>query len=374
MMYKHDQRVVMTLDAGGTNFVFSAIKEYQEVVTAVQMLAVPDDLNQCLEVLVEGFNQVKQQLTEQPVAISFAFPGPADYENGVIGDLGNLPAFRGGVALGSFLEKKFGIPVYINNDGNLFAYGEALAGGLPIMNQYLKVSGSSKRFQNLIGITLGTGFGSGVVIDSELLKGDNGCGGDVWNLPNAFYKDKIAEESVSIRAVKREYAELTGNEEDRLLTPKEICEIADGVKEGNQVAAIKSFERLGKAAGDAIAYALAFIDGLVVVGGGVAGAYRHIFPALTGVLNERLTTFTGMCFPRLQMTVYDMTDPSQAKMILQPEVVRVKVPGIEHEVDYRVRKSVAITVSSLGTNRAISLGAYVFALHELDKMDVTNEQ
>lgn len=368
-MYKHDQRIVMTLDAGGTNFVFSAIKGYQEVVTAVRMEAVPNDLNSCLEVLIEGFRQVKQQLSEEPVAISFAFPGPADYENGVIGDLGNLPAFRGGVALSAFLEEAFGIPIFINNDGNLFAYGEALAGGLPAMNRYLEAGGSNKRFRNLIGITLGTGFGSGVVIDSELLKGDNGCGGDVWDLPDAFDKGKIAEESVSIRAVKRVYAELTGNEHDRLLTPKEICEIADGVRSGNQEAAMKSFERLGRAAGDAIGYALAFVDGLVVVGGGIAGAYRHIFPALVSVLNERLTTFTGACFPRLQMVVYDMTDPCRAEKILEPEVLRVKVPGAEREVNYRVRKSAAVMVSALGTNRAISLGAYVFALHELDKRE-----
>lgn len=367
-MYEHDQRIVMTLDAGGTNFVFSAIRGCREIVVPVLMQAVAHDLDQCLATLVEGFERVKQQLAASPVAISFAFPGPADYENGVIGDLGNLPAFRGGVALGPFLADTFGIPVFINNDGNLFAYGEALAGGLQEINRYLKAGGSNKRFKNLIGITLGTGFGAGVVIDGELLKGDNGCGGDVWNLPNLYFKDKIVEESVSIRAVKRVYAELTGNEEDRQLTPRDICEIADGTRVGNREAAIRSFSTLGRAAGDAIAYALAFMDGMVVVGGGVAGAYKHIFPALVEVLNDKLTMLSGAQVPRLQMTVWDMTDDRQAKNLLAPEMVRVKVPNGEREVDYRIRKSGAITVTSLGTNRAIGLGAYVFALNELDKV------
>lgn len=364
----------MTLDAGGTNFVFSAIRGYQEIVTAVQSEAVPHDLNRCLEVLVNGFEQVKQQLTEEPVAISFAFPGPADYENGVIGDLGNFPAFRGGVALGPFLAERFGIPVFINNDGNLFAYGEALAGALPEMNRYLKAGGSTKRFKNLIGITLGTGFGAGVVIDGGLLSGDNGCGGDVWNLPGLYFRDKIVEESVSIRAVKRVYAELTGNEQDRQLTPKEICQIADGTKEGKQEAAIKSFDTLGRAAGDTIAYALAFIDGMVVIGGGVAGAHKHILPGLVEVLHEKLTTLDGNQVARLQMMVWDMTDACQAKRIVEPEVLQVKIPGTEREVDYRIRKSIAITITSLGTNRAISLGAYVFALHELDRGNTLKER
>ena len=56
-------------------------------------------------------------LNEPPVAISFAFPGPADYKRGIIGDLGNLPSLRGGIALGPMLEAEFGIPVFINNGG-----------------------------------------------------------------------------------------------------------------------------------------------------------------------------------------------------------------------------------------------------------------
>ena len=88
----------MTLDAGGTNFVFSAIQGNKEVVTPIILTACPEDLDLCLQTLVFGFRQVEQQLEQKPVAISFAFPGPADYVDGVIGDLPNFPAFRGGVA------------------------------------------------------------------------------------------------------------------------------------------------------------------------------------------------------------------------------------------------------------------------------------
>ena len=170
-MYEHDERIVMTLDAGGTNFVFSAIQGCREIVEPICLPAASDDLERCLSVLVEGFLEVEKRLPKLPVAISFAFPGPADYEHGIIGDLPNFPAFRGGAALGPYLREQFGIPVFINNDGNLFAYGEALAGTLPEVNKRLKEAGSSKVYKNLLGITLGTGFGAGVVIDS--LTGDN---------------------------------------------------------------------------------------------------------------------------------------------------------------------------------------------------------
>jgi len=105
----HDERVVMTLDAGGTNFLFSAIRGFKEITTPILKKAVTDDLPRCLSVLVEGFQEVKNNLSVEPVAISFAFPGPADYQNGVIGDLPNFPAFRGGVPLAAFLEEHFGI-------------------------------------------------------------------------------------------------------------------------------------------------------------------------------------------------------------------------------------------------------------------------
>ena len=197
-MYEYDKRVVLTLDAGGTNFVFSAIQGNNEMISPIGLPAVSDNLDECLEVLVKGFDRVIAAIPVPPVAISFAFPGPADYENGIIGDLPNFPSFRGGVALGPFLKHKYGIPVFIENDGNLFAYGEALSGALPMINRELSLAGCSREYKNLIGITLGTGFGAGVVINKVLLTGDNGCGGDIWLMRNKKYPDMLAEESVSI--------------------------------------------------------------------------------------------------------------------------------------------------------------------------------
>ena len=129
MGYASDPRVVLTLDAGGTKFAFSAVQSERLVVEPVTLPSNAHDLKRCLETIVLGFTKVREKAPVPPAAISFAFPGPADYPNGIIGDLGNLPGFRGGVALGPMLEEKFGIPVFMNNDGDLFVYGEAIGGG-----------------------------------------------------------------------------------------------------------------------------------------------------------------------------------------------------------------------------------------------------
>jgi glucokinase len=121
------------------------------------------------------------------VAISFAFPGPADYANGIIDNSNNLPAFQGGVPLKSILEEEFGLPVYINNDGDLFAYGEALGGILPEINAQLEASGSPKRYKNLFGFTLGTGFGGGFVSNGQLITGDNVTAAEVWLFSNRHH-------------------------------------------------------------------------------------------------------------------------------------------------------------------------------------------
>jgi len=121
-----------------------------------------------------------QEVKQKPVTISFAFPGTADYTRGIIGDLPNLPAFRGGVPLKYILEEDLGLPVFINNDGDLFAYGEALGGILPDINAGLEAAGSPKRYRNLVGFTLGTRFGGGFVLDGQLIIGDNSTASEVW--------------------------------------------------------------------------------------------------------------------------------------------------------------------------------------------------
>lgn len=362
-MYTNDKRIVMTLDAGGTNFVFSAIQGGKEIVTPITLPANAGQLGICLENLITGFSGILESLPEKPVAISFAFPGPADYPAGIIGDLPNIPSFRGGVALGPFLEEKFGIPVFINNDGNLFAYGEALTGVLPEINKRLKEAGSIKQYKNLLGVTIGTGFGGGVVLNGELLLGDNAAGGDVWCLKNKKYPQCIVEESVSIRAVRRVYRELSGDE--TLLEPKDIFDIAEGTRSGNQNAAKEAFAELGEMAGDTIASAITLIDGLVVIGGGLSGAARYIIPALLKELNSTIGKLDGERFSRLQMKAYNLDDEEQFEEFAKGKAIKIPVPGTDKTIDYDPLKRIGITVSKQGTNCSVSMGAYVYALNHL---------
>ena len=291
--YINDERIVMTLDAGGTNFVFSAVQANEEIIEPVYLPSNATDLEKCLETITRGFSRVKDMIPAEPAAISFAFPGPTDYPAGIIGNLTNLPAFRGGVALGPMLEEQFKIPVYLNNDGDLFVYGEAIAGFLPYLNNLLEEKDSPKRYRNLFGVTLGTGFGGGIVYDGQLYLGDNSAAAEIWCLRNKLHPDSFAEEGASIRAVQRVYMNKSGLAENDPPSPKNIFEIGTGKKEGNRQAALEAFKALGVVVGDALANSITLLDAPIVIGGGLVGAASLFLPALVDEMNSHLLNMDG---------------------------------------------------------------------------------
>lgn len=355
----------MTLDAGGTNFRFAATRAGQPVTETVALPANGADLQQCLANVIDGFTRVKALCPAAPDAISFAFPGPADYPAGIIGDLTNLPGFRGGVALGPLLQEKFGIPVFINNDADLFVYGEALGGFLPYVNGLLEKAGSPKRYKNLFGITLGTGFGGGIVRNGELFIGDNSMAGEIHSLRNKLQPTMDVEEGACIRAVRRVFAEQTGIAFDQAPEPKDIYAIATGERAGNQAAAQESFRRLGEVAGDALANALTLIDGLAVIGGGVSGAWPLFLPAVVAELNSLYTGPAGNTYRRLNQPVFNLEDAAQREVFLKGETRTITVPGSTRTVQYDPSQRLGVGMSRLGTSEAVALGAYAYALQQL---------
>lgn len=359
----NSQKIVVTLDAGGTNFVFGAMCDGKPIGDSLTLPSMAHDLDLCLGTLIKGFEQTISSLPYAPVAISFAFPGPADYRNGVIGGfLPNFPSFRDGVALGPMLEEHFGIPVFINNDADLFAYGEAMGGALPRINRMLEEAGSAKRYRNLLGFTFGTGFGFGFVMDGRLNLGDNSCV-ETFCLKHRDHPEFIVEDGIAIRAVKRVYRELSGD--DRELEPKDIYNIAEGILEGNAEAAKEAFATQGRVAGDAMATAVTLMDGVIVIGGGLAGASKYFMPALLEEMRSKIKTMSGDSLNRVQMNVYNLDNKTEFEQFARGNSTKIKVYGSDKYVTYDPEKRVGITISDIGASNAVSLGAYLYAIDNI---------
>ncbi len=367
MDYKTDKRIVLTLDAGGTNFVFSAVQSNREIIEQVRLASRGDNLGESLKTIIRGFEKVISLIEGNPSAISFAFPGPADYEKGIIHDLENLPGYKGGIPLKQMLEEKFSLPVFVNNDGNLFAYGEAISGFLPYINRLLEEAGSPKRYKSLFGITLGTGFGAGFVCEGKLLIGDNSNAAEIWLLKNKFGENINVEEDASIRGVKRFYSVESGIKIENTPEPKDIYEIAIGNKEGDKEAAVKSFKKLGEVVGDALSNAITLFDAPVVIGGGLSGAYPIFLPEIVKEMRSEYELYSGKKVRRLEAEVYNLEEEKDKNSFLKGKHKKAKIPFSEKTVEYDPLKRIGIGISKLGTSRAVSIGAYAFALNNLDK-------
>lgn len=355
--------IVVTLDAGGTNFVFAAMTDGKVIGQPLTQPSSAHDLDLCIKTLIRGFREVIETLPEKPAAISFAFPGPADYRNGIIGGyLPNFPSFRDGVALGPILQREFNIPVFINNDADLFAYGEAMGGALPRINKKLEEAGSNKRYHNLLGYTFGTGFGFGFVMDGKLNRGDNSCV-ETFCLKHRDNANIIVEDGVAIRAVKRVYKELSNDE--RELEPRDIYNIAEGNLDGNIEAAKEAFATLGRVAGDAMATAVTLMDGVIVIGGGLAGASKYFMPALIEEMRGKISTLSGDSLNRVQMSVYNLDNEEEFAKFAKGNSTKIKVYGSDEEVVYDPEKRVGITISDIGASNAVSLGAYLYAIDNI---------
>lgn len=359
------ESLILTLDGGGTTFNFAAVRNSKPVGQIFSLPAHAHDLDLSLDSMVEGFSRLIKSTDHLPKAISIAFPGPADYKNGVIGNAPNLPAYRGGVALGPFLQDQFNLPVFINNDGDLFTLGESTFGMLPYVNKLLEESGQSMRYHNLIGITLGSGLGAGITVYGKVLTGDNNAAAEGWKIRNKRHSYTGVEDTVSSRSLQRMYAEQIAIDPSGAPEPAIIYDIAMGRAGGVREAAVESYLRYGEVLGDAIAHLITMADGLVVIGGGISGAYPLFSRSMFDELNSHFIKLNGKKDRRLIQQVFDLESKYHRELFLNDESKEVSVPRSSETVKYRDRKKTGVGLSRLGTSEAIALGAFQFAIGQL---------
>ncbi|MEO7121416.1 MAG: ROK family protein [Ginsengibacter sp.] len=190
-------------------------------------------------------------------SIGIGVPGLIDTENKIVYDVVYIPSWKE-VPLQQWMEDRYQVPVYINNDANCFALGEYYFG-------------KGKGYHSLIGLTIGTGLGSGIVINNKLYEGKNGGAGEFGMVD---YIDKTFEFYASGQFFNNVYN-----------TDGEI--VFENAKKGN-VEALKMYEEMGMHLGNAIKMMLYSLDvELIVIGGSV----RHAFPYFSEAMLKQLKTF-----------------------------------------------------------------------------------
>ena len=191
-------------------------------------------------------------------------------------------------------------------------------------------------------------------------------GGEIWLLRNKLSPEENAEEYASIRGVQRVYAKQAGIKKEDAPSPKDIFEIAVGKLKGNKKAATEAYKQMAQVVGDAISNAVTLLDGLVVIGGGLAGAASLFMPFLIDEMNGSFTKSDGTKIKRLMADIYNLENENELQKFTKSEAREIEVYGTNKKVTYDPSRRIGVGISKLGTSKAISIGAYAFALFKLD--------
>ena len=266
-----DKPYVIGMDMGGTNTVFGVVDTRGNVISksAIKTASHPEDVNLYInDIYVEmmklintagGIDKIK--------GIGIGAPN-GNYYTGNIEFAPNLP-WKGVIPFANLMADKFGIPAALTNDANAAAVGEM-------------TYGAAHGMKNFIMITLGTGVGSGIVIDGKVVYGHDGFAGELGHVNVMRNNGRLCgcgrtgclEAYASATGVARSAREIleTSTKESLLrnipvadITSKDVF---DAAMEGDEVAK-EIFSFTGKILGEAFADFVAFSapEAIVLFGG-----------------------------------------------------------------------------------------------------------
>lgn len=259
------------VDIGGTNLRGALFSAAGEVLHRFRSLSVIDAGREpFLASLGEGLDSllgIADALGLSVQAVGVGVPGLIDC-HGLVHSSVNLPPLAG-LQLRETLEARLGVPVRCANDANLIALGESS-------------SGAGQGLDSLMVITIGTGLGSGLILNRQLWEGSRGFAAEFGHVtvepdgyPCPCGNRGCLEQYVSATALTRMGGGLAADELARL------------ARDGNPDAQ-RLFEQVGRYLGIALAGLLNTLnlDG-IVIGGGVSASYDLLEPALLQELHQR---------------------------------------------------------------------------------------
>lgn len=161
---------VVGIDIGGTNTVFGVVDARGTIIDSGSIKTAKHDKVE--DYVNELYGQLfalleKNDVVDKIAGIGVGAPN-GNYFNGTIEFAPNLP-WRGVLPLAQMLTDRFGIPVALTNDANAAAIGEM-------------TYGAARGLKDFIMITLGTGVGSGIVVNGQLVYGHDGFAGELGHV------------------------------------------------------------------------------------------------------------------------------------------------------------------------------------------------
>lgn len=206
-------------------------------------------------ILSEIISTIKSVYNSSVKGIGVGVPSLVDVKKGIVYKPTNVPSWNK-VYLKDILQEKFHTPTFVNNDANCFALGE-------------KYFGVAKEYDNIAVLTIGTGFGVGIIIDGKLYSGKNAGAGEFCSIP---YRDHDYEYYCSTKYFEEKY----GLKSEVLLSRAQK----------NDKIALAIYEFFGVDLGNAIKTILYALDpDAIVIGGRLSVAYNFFYETMIKTIN-----------------------------------------------------------------------------------------
>lgn len=284
------KQITLGIDIGGTTTTLGFVDKEGNILNEVEFPTnAKEHVTSYLPRLYSTINKLKTEIKEEYEWLGIGIGAPnANYYNGTIENPPNLAWGGGVINFTELLEKEYSIPCVLTNDANAAAIGEM-------------TFGATKNMKNFVLITLGTGLGSGIIVNGELVYGHTGFAGELGHLivnPDGRVcgdgRRGCLEAYVSVTGIRRTVAKLLAdsthysdlrNISYNQLTGKMIYEAA---LKGDHIA-IEAFEYTGQILGEKLADSVLYTSPeAIVLFGGLANAKDFILQPTLKYMEQRM--------------------------------------------------------------------------------------
>lgn len=281
-------KVTLGIDIGGTNTVFGLVTKNGECLYQSSVPTIADkSANELFNRLFKEFNTILNPIKDNYELVGIGIGAPnANYYTGEVVSPPNLSWET--VNLVDVVKKYYDLPIAVTNDANAASLGE-------------KMFGNGKDYKNFIEITLGTGLGSGIIVNNELLYGSDGFAGEIGHI-NAIPNGRICgcgrrgclETYASATGIRRTVFELLSDlgieSELRKIAFEDLTSkmIYDYAQKGDKIAK-QAFEFTGEILGKSLADIVAiFSPDAFILFGGLANAGGMLITPTKKYMEENL--------------------------------------------------------------------------------------
>lgn len=278
------------VDIGGTKILAGTVTDEGEIVSTARRPTPRHDAEHVLDVVAEVVRELAEGTDDDLAGVGVGVAGLVDADRSRVYFAPNLRWSQ--VPVRALLEASTGLPVVVENDGNIAAWGEYRFG-------------AGRGMGDLVLVTVGTGIGGGIVINGELFRGAHGAAGEIGHInavpdgrPCGCGRNGCLEQYASGNALVREARALAAerrSEAGVLLslgdgTPEDVqgVHITEAARAGDPIAT-EAFTIVGAWLGRGLADLAAVLDPEVfVIGGGVSDAGDLLLASARSTLADKL--------------------------------------------------------------------------------------